>query len=73
MNDTPEHVTKAMRQRLQDMEGDLRRDLGRLDDPRLRVLFETAAEVVLGLTKAFAASETKAEPAWRTLSRRILP
>lgn len=73
MNDEPEYLTKAMRQRLQDLAGDLRRDLARMDDPQFKALFETAAEVMLGLAKAFADFEGKSEPAWRKLSRTIMP
>ncbi|MBR9973433.1 hypothetical protein [Magnetospirillum sulfuroxidans] len=73
MSDHPEDLTKAMRQRLQALVGDLRRDLGRIDDPQFAALFETSAEVLTGLCKAFADFEGKTEPAWRKLSRRILP
>jgi hypothetical protein len=34
-------------------------------DPRAEALFETAAEVLLGLAKAFADFERRDEPAWR--------
>lgn len=73
MSDQPEELTKAMRQRLEALVGDLRRDLGRIDDPQFAALFETAAEVLTGLGKAFADFEGKTEPAWRKLSRHILP
>jgi hypothetical protein len=32
----------------------LRRDVAKVDEPRAQALFETAAEVLLGLRKAFA-------------------
>jgi len=73
MNDQPEDLTKAMRQRLETLVGDLRHDLGRMDDPQFTALFEAAAEVLIGLSKAFADFEGKTEPAWRKLSRTILP
>lgn len=73
MSAEPEQLTKAMRLRLETLVGDLRRDLGRIDDPQFAALFETSAEVLIGLSKAFADFEGKTEPAWRKLSRRILP
>lgn len=72
-NRPPENPTRNMRLRLDALVGDLRRDLGHVDDPQIAALFETAAEVLIGLGKAFADFEGKTEPAWRTLSRRILP
>lgn len=37
----------------------------KVDDPRAKAMFETAAEVLLGLARAFADFEKGAEPAWR--------
>jgi hypothetical protein len=37
----------------------------KVDDPRAKAMFETAAEVLLGLDKAFADYEEGAEAAWR--------
>jgi hypothetical protein len=43
----------------------LRRDVERVDDPRARALFETSAEVLGGLEKAFSDFESRNEPAWQ--------
>jgi hypothetical protein len=43
----------------------LRRDVERVDDPRARALFETSAEVIGGLEKAFSDFESRNEPAWQ--------
>ena len=44
----------------------LRRDVERVDDARARALFETSAEVITGLEKAFSDFENHNEPAWQT-------
>lgn len=43
----------------------LRQDVTRMDDPSAKALFETSAEVIIGLEKAFSDYESKNEPAWR--------
>jgi hypothetical protein len=43
----------------------LRRDIGKLDDPRAKALFEVSAEVLGGLHKSFADYEKKSEAAWK--------
>ncbi len=43
----------------------LRRDIDKVDDPKARALFETAAEVLSGLGKAFEDYEQGRERAWR--------
>lgn len=43
----------------------LRSDLYKVDERQLRAMFETAAEVVAGLFKAFRDYEQKDEAAWR--------
>jgi hypothetical protein len=73
MSAEPEPLVKAMRQRLETLVIDLRADLKRMDDPQFKALFETAAEVLTGLGKAFADFEKKEEPAWRKLTRSLLP
>jgi hypothetical protein len=39
--------------------------VGRIEEPRAGSLFETIAEVLGGLIKAFEHYESKAEEAWR--------
>lgn len=58
------HVSH-MQARLQQDVDHLRRDVEKLGDPRAKAMFETAAEVLLGLKKAFADYEQKNEAAWR--------
>jgi hypothetical protein len=43
----------------------LRADIEKVDEPRLEAMFETSAEVLSGLIKAFRDCELKNEPAWR--------
>jgi hypothetical protein len=73
MSEDPEPLLRAMRERLESLVRDLRTDIRRIDDPQFKALFETSAEVLVGLTKAFRDFETKEEPAWRKLSRSIFP
>jgi hypothetical protein len=63
-SDPLRHTTKT-RARLTELADHLRTDVGKVDEPRAQALFETAAEVLLGLEKAFADYESRAEPAWR--------
>jgi hypothetical protein len=43
----------------------LREDIERVDEPQLKAMFETSAEVLGGLVKAFKHYEQKNESAWR--------
>jgi hypothetical protein len=63
-SDPRRHTTKC-RARMTDLAEHLREDVEKVDDPRAKAMFETAAEVLLGLGKAFADFEEGAEPAWR--------
>jgi len=54
-----------MKKRLQDNVQHLREDIAKVDDLQLKAMFETSAEVLAGLTKAFDAYEKKNEAAWR--------
>jgi hypothetical protein len=44
----------------------LRDDVGKVTEPKAQALFETSAEVLTGLVKAFDDYEKKREAAWRT-------
>jgi hypothetical protein len=44
----------------------LRKDVGKVTEPKAQALFETSAEVLTGLVKAFDDYEKKIEAAWRT-------
>ena len=43
----------------------LREDVGTVTEPKAQALFETSAEVLTGLVKAFDDYECKTEAAWR--------
>jgi hypothetical protein len=43
----------------------LRDDVNKVDDLSAKALFETSAEVIGGLEKAFSDYESKNEPAWK--------
>ena len=61
----PRRHTIKCRARMTDLAQHLREDVEKVDDPRAKAMFETAAEVLLGLDKAFVDFEEGAEPAWR--------
>jgi len=61
----PRHHTQKMAKRLQDTITHLREDVKTVDEPQLKAMFETSAEVLGGLVKAFRDYEQKNEPAWR--------
>ncbi len=61
----PIHHTQKMQKRLTETMQHLREDIEKVDEPRLKAMFETSAEVLGGLVKAFRDYEQKNEPAWR--------
>jgi len=61
----PRFHTRKMRQRLDDMIGHMRADIEMVDEPQFKAMFETGAEVLAGLAKAFNDYEQKTEAAWR--------
>lgn len=61
----PRHHTQKMQVRLQETVDHLREDITKVDEPRLKAMFETAAEVLSGLKKAFSDYEQNNEAAWR--------
>ncbi|MFN3215830.1 MAG: hypothetical protein ACE367_04985 [Acidimicrobiales bacterium] len=50
---------------LSDVADHAREDVGKVEDPKAQALFETAAEVLEGLQRAFEHFEQRSEPAWR--------
>ena len=64
-NSDPRHHTQKMQKRLQETIVHLCQDIEKVDEPQLKAMFETAAEVLGGLVKAFRDYEQKNEPAWR--------
>jgi hypothetical protein len=61
----PRRHTSQIRARLSELITHLRQDVGKVGDPRAEALFETTAEVLAGLEKAYADFEARDEPAWR--------
>ena len=61
----PRHHTQKMQSRLQEIIDHLRGDIGKVDEPQLKAMFETSAEVLTGLKRAFSDYEQKNESAWR--------
>jgi len=61
----PKHHIQKMQARLKEIMDHLREDIVKVDEPQLRAMFETAAEVLGGLRKAFSDYEQKNESAWR--------
>lgn len=61
----PRHHTQKMQKALHDIRDHLREDIQKIDEPQLKAMFETSAEVLGGLEKAFRDYEQKNEKAWR--------
>ena len=61
----PLQHTQKMKKRLEETVTHLRQDIDKVDEPQLAAMFETAAEVLTGLIKAFDDYEKKNEAAWR--------
>jgi hypothetical protein len=61
----PKHHTQQMKKRLHETVTHLREDIGKVDEPQLAAMFETSAEVLSGLIKAFDDYKKKNEAAWR--------
>ena len=61
----PRHHTQKMRKALQEIRTHLRQDIQKVDEPQLKAMFETSAEVLSGLERAFKDYEQKNEGAWR--------
>lgn len=64
-NSDPRHHASKIKEMLQDLATHVRSDIDKVDDPKAQALFETSAEVLLGLVKAYGDFETRSEPAWR--------
>jgi hypothetical protein len=61
----PRRHTQKMRKRFEETIAHLRSDIEDVDEPQLKAMFETAAEVLGGLDKAFSDYERKNEKAWQ--------
>jgi hypothetical protein len=54
-----------MQRALREIQDHLREDIQKVDEPQLKAMFETTAEVLSGLRKAFQDYEQKNEAAWQ--------
>lgn len=61
----PRNHTAKLKQMLSGIIEHARQDVGKVSDPKAQALFETTAEVLIGLKKAFEDFEQRAEPAWK--------
>ena len=61
----PRHHTQKMKARLQEDIDHLREDIRKVDEPQLKAMFETSAEVLAALVKTFDDYERRNEAAWR--------
>ena len=62
----PIHHTQKIKAQMRQLIEHLRADVGKVTEPKAQALFETTAEVLTGLVKAFDDYEKKGEAAWRT-------
>lgn len=62
----PLYRTERMRQALREIKDHMREDIQKVDEPQLKAMFETSAEVLGGLEKAFSDYEKRSETAWQT-------
>ncbi len=60
----PRQHTRHMAACLQETINRLREDIEKVDEPQLKAMFETSAEVLCGLKKAYSDYEQKKESAW---------
>jgi hypothetical protein len=63
--DNPRYHTRKVRGIMKKLIDHLRKDVLKVTEPKAQALFETSAEVLGGLVKAFQDYEKKNEPAWR--------
>jgi len=64
----PRHHTAKLKQMLTDVINHACEDVSKINDPKAQALFETTAEVLTGLRKAYEDFEQKNEEAWRKAS-----
>ena len=64
----PRHHTAKLKQMLTDVINHAREDVNKIRDPKAAALFETTAEVLIGLRKSYEDYELKNEQAWKKAS-----
>lgn len=66
--DDPRHYSAKLKDMLSDIIQHVREDVDKIHDPKAQALFETTAEVLLGLHKAYEDFEQRHEQAWKKAS-----
>lgn len=61
----PRHHTQKIQMSLEALIEHLRQDIQKVDEPKAQALFETSAEVLIGLKTAYIHYERRSEEAWR--------
>ena len=61
----PIHHTQKIKTQMHRLISHLREDVGKVTEPKAQALFETSAEVLTGLAKAFDDYEKQSEKAWQ--------
>ncbi|MGM1056511.1 MAG: hypothetical protein ACQEWG_11550 [Bacteroidota bacterium] len=61
----PKEHSRNIKGGLQEITDHIRRDIGKVDDPKAKALFETSAEVLQGLITAFSHYEEGKGEAWK--------
>jgi hypothetical protein len=61
---SPARHAEKTQMRLKEISDHLREDIDKIDEPQAKALFETSAEVLDGLIRAFQHYEQKSEKAW---------
>jgi hypothetical protein len=59
------HHTQKLKGQMRELIEHLRADVEKIKEPKAKAMFETTAEVVGGLVKAFDDYEQKTEAAWK--------
>jgi hypothetical protein len=70
--DVSKHTTHISN-KLDELIDHLREDIQKVEDPKAQALFETAAEVLAGLKKAFKDYEEKSEKTWQEVNEEPQP
>jgi hypothetical protein len=64
-DNSPIQHTQKIKAQMRQIINHLREDVGKVTDPKAQALFDTSAEVLTGLVKAFDHYEKKSEEPWR--------
>ena len=73
LENNPIRHTHKIKAQMRQIIKHLREDVGKVTEAKAQALFETSAEVLTGLVKAFNDYEKKSETAWRTESKTSHP